>query len=238
MLTEQQVIDFNPVNQKLFTDEQIAILQNLNNDELRQLAKSYPAAPGSSPFLILHDSGKTVQNGAKATYATLFNLRVKNAQSQWSISTVISKYTKSSPAPVINKTKKSGDMTESDLAAAPGIKKGTVKEATPVDPNAAPKVEELIKDEVVETKPEEEEEFPELENEAGNAADTVIEEEVIEEEKSTEEEKPEEVVFKPYAQRNKTELLAEFELRGLTAPDGSKNKDLVDLLIKDDAAKA
>lgn len=244
MLTEQQIIDLNPINQKAFTDEHIAILQNLTNDELKQLATAYPAAVGTVPFLILHDSGKKVQNGAKATYATLFNLRVKNGQGHFSISTVVSRYTKTTAAPVINKPGKASDLTAEQLDSAPGIKRGGVKEAVAVDPKAKKEdVNPLLKDDAEKTDLIDEKEHPDLTKEAEKLADEKekVEEKIEEKQEEKLDEKkdePAKVEFKPYTQRNKTELLAEIATRPhLTAADGAKNKDLVDLLLKDDAEK-
>lgn len=76
---------YDPRNAAGLTDEQIAGLQNLTNEEIKQLAQAYPNGQFTSGYLLIIDSKKPInkQLPTLSTFQNLYNLRVRGGQKDY-----------------------------------------------------------------------------------------------------------------------------------------------------------
>lgn len=90
MLTEEQIKRFAPKNARYLTDDEISIIQNIDDEELKQLANAYPNGVMGVNYLVYHNATeKRLQRLPQGTYQNLYNLRTKLGQKQWTISNFV-----------------------------------------------------------------------------------------------------------------------------------------------------
>ena len=76
---------YNPANANGLTQEQIANMQKLTSDEIKQLAKAYPNLVLQRAYLLIVDSTKPIEKQLPnlSSFENLYNLREKNGQRKW-----------------------------------------------------------------------------------------------------------------------------------------------------------
>lgn len=76
---------YNPANASALTSQQIADMQNLTSDEIRQLAQAYPNAASTSAYLLIVDMRKepAKQIPTLSSWESLFNLRERNGRREF-----------------------------------------------------------------------------------------------------------------------------------------------------------
>lgn len=142
---------YDPKNSGALTQEDIDAMQNLTDDEIRQLANAFPNTGFAQNYLVLRDLNKkdgVNQVFPTSTWATFYNIRVKNKLKNYVAYTFKNLFIRPRmPIPVSGVIQ---DLTEQEIKAAPGIRRttftpvsqGGVKETINVDigdfPDLAP----------------------------------------------------------------------------------------------------
>jgi hypothetical protein len=148
---------YNPANSDLLTDKDIAAMQKLTTDQIKELATAYPNGVSNRAYLLIVDGAKPAhkQLPSLSTFENLYNLRVKNGLKTFVPFSFKGKYVgKASP---LQKYKKSEvlDLSDVELLDLPGFKTGVSKSAEQVEEKPvenlpkATKKEETFKPETV-----------------------------------------------------------------------------------------
>jgi hypothetical protein len=114
---------YNPANAAALTSEQIAGLQKLTNDQIKELAKAYPNATMQRAYLLIIDSRKPVnkQLPTLSSFENLYNLRTKNSMTSFVAFNF--KGNKAKPAAIVRGRKPQVlDLQDMELKDLPGFK--------------------------------------------------------------------------------------------------------------------
>ncbi len=118
---------YNPANASALTSEQLNDLQNLDSNQIKELAKAYPNATMGRAYLLIIDKTKPVEKQlpSLSTFENLWNLREKNAMRQFVVYRFRDNY---KPVQTANIKRGTGrktevlDLSETDLLNLPGFK--------------------------------------------------------------------------------------------------------------------
>ncbi len=126
---------YNPANSDLLTDKDIADMQKLTTEQIKELATAYPNGVSNRAYLLIVDGAKPAhkQIPSLSTFENLYNLRVKNGLKTFVPFSFKGKYVgKASP---LQKSKKSEvlDLSDVELLDLPGFKTGVSKQAEQVE---------------------------------------------------------------------------------------------------------
>lgn len=116
---------YNPANAASLTPEEIAGLQNLNSDEIKQLAKAYPNLTMQKAYLLIIDSRKPAdkQLPTLSSFENLWNLREKNSMRHYVAYNFKGNYKSRNISSVASKKTEVLDLSETELMNLPGFKK-------------------------------------------------------------------------------------------------------------------
>lgn len=120
---------YNPANSGSLTPEQVAGLQTLTDDQLKELKAVYPNSSISRAYLLIIDKTKPPEKQlpSLSTFENLYNLRVKNGQKQWVAYAYKGSYKPTTITPVKARRTEVRDMTDVELMELPGLKLGIGK---------------------------------------------------------------------------------------------------------------
>lgn len=113
---------YNPNNATNLTEQEIAAMQELTDDQIRELAERYPNHSIANTYLLLKDMSAKTQIYPASTWQNLYNLRVKNGMKKYIPFTFKSIFIKRA-TPVIPIQEKVQDLTQNEIDKAEGIKK-------------------------------------------------------------------------------------------------------------------
>lgn len=121
---------YNPSNASALTPEQIAGLQKLTSDQIKELAKAYPNTYGA--YLLIIDSSKPLEKQlpSLSTFQNLWNLREKNGLKKYVAFNFKGAYKSKSIPHVMAKKTEVRDLSDTELLTLPGFKKFESKNDT------------------------------------------------------------------------------------------------------------
>lgn len=114
---------YNPANASALKPDEIAALQKLTNDELKQLAKAYPNSVMQKAFLLIVDGRKdpAKQIPTLSTFENLYNLRIRH-----SLNYIAINFKGNTSPKFINPVKPRRsevvDLSDTELMSLPGFK--------------------------------------------------------------------------------------------------------------------
>lgn len=116
---------YNPANAASLTPEQVASMQNLTSDEIKELASAYPNATMQRAYLLIIDKSKQVdkQLPALSSFQNLWNLRERNGLKNYVAYNFRGNYKEKSII-INNRQKRSEvlDLSDTELLTLPGFK--------------------------------------------------------------------------------------------------------------------
>lgn len=122
---------YNPANADILTSDELAGLQNLTSDEIKELAIAYPNRTMQKAFLLIIDSSKPVnkQLAALSTFENLWNLREKNGLRKFVAYGFKGSYKQVTTRSqnISSKKKEVLDLSETELLSLPGFKTADIE---------------------------------------------------------------------------------------------------------------
>lgn len=115
---------YNPANASALTPEQIAGLQKLTSEQIKELAKAYPNMTTVRAYLLIVDGSKPIDKQIPnlSTFENLWNLRERNGQKRYVAYQFRGAYKpKSVTASKINR-REVVDLSDTELMTLPGFK--------------------------------------------------------------------------------------------------------------------
>lgn len=138
---------YNPANASALTPEQIAGLQKLTSEQIKELAKAYPNMTTVRAYLLIVDGSKPIEKQIPnlSTFENLWNLRERNGQKKYVAYQFRGAYKpKSVTASKINR-REVVDLSDTELMTLPGFK--TPNENFPAQQANVTKVKKELKSE-------------------------------------------------------------------------------------------
>ncbi len=111
---------YNPANAASLTPEQLEGLKQLTNAQIKELAQAYPNLTMARAYLLIINTKQKNPLPQLSTFENLYNLRVKNNQSQY----VANGYKGIYKTTSVKRTAKQEflDLSDSELMSLPGFK--------------------------------------------------------------------------------------------------------------------
>jgi len=115
---------YNPANAAALTAEEIAGLQTLTNQDLKELSTAYPNSMSSKAYLlILNSLSKNKRElPALSTFGNLYNLRTKNGQKGYVAIGFRGQFKPNPIAPQSKRKQEVLDLSDTELLTLPGFK--------------------------------------------------------------------------------------------------------------------
>lgn len=115
---------YNPANASALTPEQVAGLQTLNSQQIKELALAYPNMTMQRAYLLIIDSSKPVNKQVPnlSTFENLWNLREKNGLRKYVAFSFKGTYKQRAVAPARPRKSEVIDLSETELLTLPGFK--------------------------------------------------------------------------------------------------------------------
>ena len=116
---------YSPNNVSNLTEQDIAAMQTLTDEQIRQLSERYPNHGVMAAYLILKDTSAKSQIYPASTWQNLYNLRVKNGMKRYVAFTFKQLFIKRNVTniPVQPKVQ---DLTQQEIEGAEGIRRTNV----------------------------------------------------------------------------------------------------------------
>lgn len=129
---------YNPENARNLTEDQIKAMQEFTLDQVKQLALAYPNQGHTNAYLIMKNKNAKDQIYPSGTWQNLYNLWTKNGRKEFVAYTFKVLFI-NRKATTIGIPAKIQDLTDKDIAEAPGLRK-TFKEVQDIGKGVEPKM--------------------------------------------------------------------------------------------------
>lgn len=115
---------YNPANASALTPEQIAGLQKLTSEQIKELAKAYPNSGMTRAYLLIVDGSKPIDKQIPnlSTFENLWNLRERNGQKKYIAYMFRGAYKPKHVTASRISRREVVDLSDSELMTLPGFK--------------------------------------------------------------------------------------------------------------------